>query len=299
MKPIRERLSYSNVVATVALFVALGGVSYAAVHLPKGSVDTAQLRNGAVSTRKLRDGAITEAKVADGSITTSKLADEAVSGAKISDGSISTSKVGDGSITTSKLADGAVTGAKVNTAALGTVPSATSAQYAARADQAVQAEEAEFATEAEEAEYLAGLPASAFGGPLIAHTNIPATTTPQEWWIPVSGFGEASHEVKDVEMFLPGFDHFFARGMEAFVWTGPGHEDAAKVHVSLHNFEQAEPFHHWEFEVTRLASSIITTSPGAEFPVGARLAYKIVEEPNGEEIPAIGLQTALYLSPSP
>lgn len=50
---LHGRLTYANVVATLALFVALGGVSYAALSLPAGSVGTAQLRRGAVTTPKL------------------------------------------------------------------------------------------------------------------------------------------------------------------------------------------------------------------------------------------------------
>jgi hypothetical protein len=40
---IRSRLTYANVLATVALFIALGGASYAAVALPTNSVGTRQL----------------------------------------------------------------------------------------------------------------------------------------------------------------------------------------------------------------------------------------------------------------
>ena len=47
------RLSYANVVATLALFVSLGGASYAAVALPTNSVGPRQLRSGAVTPRAL------------------------------------------------------------------------------------------------------------------------------------------------------------------------------------------------------------------------------------------------------
>lgn len=53
MARLRAHLTYANVTATLALFLALGGVSWAAVTLPKGSVGPSQLRNGAVGEKKL------------------------------------------------------------------------------------------------------------------------------------------------------------------------------------------------------------------------------------------------------
>ena len=47
-----------NVVAYLALFVALGGTSYAAISLPAGSVGSKQLRSGAVTNKKLAKGAV-------------------------------------------------------------------------------------------------------------------------------------------------------------------------------------------------------------------------------------------------
>jgi hypothetical protein len=59
----------NNVVGYLALFVALGGVSYAATSLPKNSVGTKQLKQGAVKRSKLANGAVTGAKVAAASLT--------------------------------------------------------------------------------------------------------------------------------------------------------------------------------------------------------------------------------------
>ncbi len=53
----------SNAVAYLALFIALGGTSYAAISLAPGSVGTPQLKNGAVTARKLAAGAVTSTKL--------------------------------------------------------------------------------------------------------------------------------------------------------------------------------------------------------------------------------------------
>jgi hypothetical protein len=54
----RPRLSYANVVATMALFVALGGSSYAAVQLSKGQVKKKHLAKNAVVSKKVKDGSL-------------------------------------------------------------------------------------------------------------------------------------------------------------------------------------------------------------------------------------------------
>jgi hypothetical protein len=62
------RFTYSNVMSTVALFVALGGASYAASALPARSVGTRQLKSGSVGTQQLADNAVTPRKLAPSSI---------------------------------------------------------------------------------------------------------------------------------------------------------------------------------------------------------------------------------------
>ena len=58
MRSLRTHLTYANVMASVALFVALGGGTYAAVHLPRNSVGPAQIKKSAVSSVKVRDGSL-------------------------------------------------------------------------------------------------------------------------------------------------------------------------------------------------------------------------------------------------
>jgi hypothetical protein len=49
------RPSFANVVSLIALFVALGGTSYAVVKLPKNSVRAKQIAPGAVGSSEVRD----------------------------------------------------------------------------------------------------------------------------------------------------------------------------------------------------------------------------------------------------
>ena len=56
-------------VALVALFVALGGTSYAAFSLPKNSVGTKQLKKNAVTTSKIKKGAVTASKINTSGLT--------------------------------------------------------------------------------------------------------------------------------------------------------------------------------------------------------------------------------------
>ncbi len=61
----RLKFTYSNVIATVALFFAIGGTgAFAATHLGRGSVGTQQLKAGAVTGAKVKDGSIGGADVA-------------------------------------------------------------------------------------------------------------------------------------------------------------------------------------------------------------------------------------------
>jgi hypothetical protein len=57
-----------NLVGYIALFVALGGTSYAAISIPAGSVGTTQLRNGAVTSKKIANGSVTPARFDDRTI---------------------------------------------------------------------------------------------------------------------------------------------------------------------------------------------------------------------------------------
>ena len=55
LRRLISSLTYANVIATLALFLALGGSAIAVSQLPRGSVGTAQLRKSAVTESKVKN----------------------------------------------------------------------------------------------------------------------------------------------------------------------------------------------------------------------------------------------------
>lgn len=116
------KLNYSNVIATIALFVALGGVAVAA-GLPKNSVGPKQLKQGAVTAAKIRKQAVTSGKLAPGAVTPGKIGPNAVGPSNIGNGAVTSAKIAAGAViansiknsvvTTNKLNNGAVTNQKL------------------------------------------------------------------------------------------------------------------------------------------------------------------------------------------
>ena len=135
MKQIRKRLTYANVMSSLAVFLILGGATaFAAVkkvganEIKANSIKTGKIVKEAVTSGKIKNGAVIEGKIADGAVTTNKIADNAV--------------------TTGKIANDAVTGDKVKESSLGEVPSAAKATNATNALNATNATNAINATNA-------------------------------------------------------------------------------------------------------------------------------------------------------
>ena len=124
-----QRPSLPLVVASLALFVALGGPAEAqrlisGKDLRKGSVSSRAVKDRGLQMRDLsrraqrrlratRNNSITEIKLATGAVTPGKLALGAVTSAAVADGSLGSVDYGAGSVASGALADGSVIGSKV------------------------------------------------------------------------------------------------------------------------------------------------------------------------------------------
>ena len=76
----RERLSYANVMATAAVFIALGGSAWA---VAANSVGTEQLKDKAVSAKKIKKNAVRSKHVRKNTVRTQKIRRGAVTLGKL------------------------------------------------------------------------------------------------------------------------------------------------------------------------------------------------------------------------
>jgi hypothetical protein len=115
----RPKLTYSNVIASLALFIALGGAAVAA-GLPRNSVGANQLKRSAVTPAKLKKAAVTSGKLAPKSVIAGKLGANAVLPGNIGNGAITSAKIGAGAVIASSIKNSVITTNKLNSKAVTT-----------------------------------------------------------------------------------------------------------------------------------------------------------------------------------
>jgi hypothetical protein len=141
-----RRPTYSEVMSTLALFIALGGTSYAVTSLPANSVGTSQLKSASVTGAKLHAHAVTAGAVALDSLT----------GKQINEASL-------GEVPRAKSAVSADTAANATTANTAkTADTAKTATTAESATTALTAASANTASSATNATLLGGAPPSSY-----------------------------------------------------------------------------------------------------------------------------------------
>jgi hypothetical protein len=93
MTAIRKHLSYANAMATLAVFVSLGGGAYAALQIPPHSVGAVQLKRNAVTGAKVRNSSLTGADIRRGSLSGDDIKRHSLTGDDIKPGSLNASQL--------------------------------------------------------------------------------------------------------------------------------------------------------------------------------------------------------------
>ena len=101
------------IVACIALFVAMGGTTIAAVKLKANSVKTKNVKDGAITGPKIGPGAVTGDKFAPGAVGSGAIGDGSITGAKVANGAIGATKIAGGAVGSAQIADGGVGKAEV------------------------------------------------------------------------------------------------------------------------------------------------------------------------------------------
>ncbi len=115
MSRIRKRLTFSNTIALLALFFALGGSVYAASSKINGSqikpkslpgnrlkpqsVTATQIKNGTIGGPQLKAGAVSASQIASGSITGAQIKAGSISGTQIQNGSLGATQINQTTLT--------------------------------------------------------------------------------------------------------------------------------------------------------------------------------------------------------
>jgi hypothetical protein len=94
MTRVRKVLTFSNVVAFIALFVALGGSVYAA-----GKISGSQIKSGSVPGNRIKSKSLTGKQIKPGSLTATQIKSGSLTGTQIKADSLGATQINESTLT--------------------------------------------------------------------------------------------------------------------------------------------------------------------------------------------------------
>ncbi|HEX4731001.1 MAG TPA: hypothetical protein VH299_07005 [Solirubrobacterales bacterium] len=110
MTRIKKSMTFSNVVAMLALFFALGGTVYAA----SGKIDGSQIKPKSLPANRLQAQSVTASQIKNGAIGAAQIKANAVGSKQVLSGAITGPKIKAGSITGTQVKSGSLTATQIN-----------------------------------------------------------------------------------------------------------------------------------------------------------------------------------------
>jgi hypothetical protein len=116
---VRSRLTYANVTATIALFVALGGTAYAAATIGSDDVIDNSLRSEDIKNETLRGGdlatnTIGSTRIIDDTLTADDIKNGTIGSSDIAANSLGGGRIADNSLKAADIDEGSLTGVKIS-----------------------------------------------------------------------------------------------------------------------------------------------------------------------------------------
>jgi hypothetical protein len=113
MKWIRSHMSFANLVSLMALFIALGGTTYAAVALPKNSVGAKQIKKNGVGASEIKKNAVRAAEIKSSAVGASEIKSNAVASGDIADNGVGGADLADSSVGSGEVTDDSLSAADI------------------------------------------------------------------------------------------------------------------------------------------------------------------------------------------
>jgi hypothetical protein len=104
---MKRRLNFANVTSAIALFVALGGTSYAAVTLPDNSVGRAQIKTSGVGKSEIGANTVGSSEIRGSSVTAPDIKTGAVGPSEVRANAIDSDELADGGVAAADISDAA------------------------------------------------------------------------------------------------------------------------------------------------------------------------------------------------
>jgi len=115
MSRLKKALTFSNAIALLALFIALGGSVYAA----SNKIDGAQVKAKSLPGNRIKPGTVTATQIKKGTIGEAQIKAGAISGKLIKSGAVSAGQIQASSITGAQIKAGSISGSQIQSGSLG------------------------------------------------------------------------------------------------------------------------------------------------------------------------------------
>jgi hypothetical protein len=115
MSILKKSLTFSNAIALLALFIALGGTVYAA----SNKIDGAQIKAKSLPGNRIQPNTVTASQIKKGSIGESQIKAGAISSKLIRSGAVTASQIQANAITRAQIKAGSISGTQIQSGSLG------------------------------------------------------------------------------------------------------------------------------------------------------------------------------------